>query len=63
MECKNYNKLIELIKKHFSLIKLVHIGIKKDIYIEGIDINLCGKTNFNKFLSTLKNNCSFNSNW
>ena len=44
----HYNRLLAFIKKHYTTIKIVQLGISDDRCpaLENIDINLVGKTNF-----------------
>lgn len=53
----SYNELVKLIKKRFNKHKIIQLGVSIDRckLIDGIDINLVGKTSLNQLKVILKN--------
>lgn len=54
---KYYNKLVELIKNEFKEYKIVQLGVSVERcqLIQGVDVNLLGKTSLNQLKAILKN--------
>lgn len=58
MAAKNYaywEEVLDLVKPHLSEYKIVQIGLKDDFTCRGVDLNLCGQTNYYELAYLFKN--------
>ena len=52
---EKYSKLVSLIKLKYKNYKIIQFGYENNIAINGVNVNLCGKTSFDEMLVILKN--------